>query len=225
MALGDPALDDQGLLIAYWLAQPLGTVVVDAHCSLFCPLARWYVLDSELQAGRTSPYAGRAVPWCAALDAGPRRFAEGLGHFCSDAHNLEGFRNRCRDTTAAGGRRCELAYAEADGGAALRPLLGWHGPGHNGKTLFRPLWQRLRTNYWSTAASAPASATPASGVCGVTSLGEGDCRRGWWGSWRASDFGITLKGSDGQAGCLSLCRQCARCAYVSWSEQADECAF
>ena len=112
LALGDPALDDQGLLIAYWLAQPLGTVVVDAHCSLFCPLARWYVLDSELQAGRTSPYAGRAVPWCAALDAGPRRFAEGLGHFCSDAHNLEGFRNRCRDTTAAGGRRCELAYAE-----------------------------------------------------------------------------------------------------------------
>ena len=112
VALGDPALDDQGLLIAYWLAQPLGTVVVDAHCSLFCPLARWYVLDSELQAGRTSPYAGRAVPWCAALDAGPRRFAEGLGHFCSDAHNLEGFRNRCRDTTAAGGRRCELAYAE-----------------------------------------------------------------------------------------------------------------
>ena len=26
-ALGDPALDDQGLLIAYWLSHPLGTVV------------------------------------------------------------------------------------------------------------------------------------------------------------------------------------------------------
>ena len=239
VALGDPALDDQGLLIAYWLAQPLNTVVVDAHCLLFCPLARWYVLGSELQAGRASPYADRAVPWCGELDAGPRRFSEGIGHFCSDGYNLEGFQRRCSD--AAEGRRCELVatswwpartcerceltYAEPDGGAALRPLLGWHGPGHNGKTLFRPLWKRLRTNYWSTAANASALATPTAGVCGVTSLGEGDCHRGWWGAWRASDYGLTLKGTHGQAACLSLCRQCARCAYVSWSEQADECAW
>ena len=220
VTLGDPALDDQGLLIAYWLSQPPGTVLVDGHCRLFCPFARWFVLDAELQAGRASPHAERAVPWCGELAAGARRFSEGVGYFCSDAYNLEGFRRRC----GAGGR-CDLAYAEPNGGAALRPLLGWHGPGHNGKTLFRPLWKRLRTNHWSAATNASALTTPKAGVCAVTSVGEGDCRRGWWGSWRASDYGISLKGVNGQAACLSLCRQCARCAYVSWSAREDECAW
>ena len=51
VALGNPALDDQGLLVAYWLSQPRGTVVVDGDCLLFCNLARWFVLSSELQVG------------------------------------------------------------------------------------------------------------------------------------------------------------------------------
>ena len=50
-ALGDPPLDDQGLLIAYWLAHP-GKVLVDSDASLFGNLARWYVPEGELRAGR-----------------------------------------------------------------------------------------------------------------------------------------------------------------------------
>ena len=160
------------------------------------------------------------MPWCGELNHGGRRFSEGIGYFCSDTYNLEGFAEHC---TAEG--RCEVAYAEPEGGAALRPLLGWHGPGHNGKTLFRPLWKRMRGGHWTAASNGSALAEPKVGACATTSAGEGDCQRGWWGSWRASDYGITLRGAKGQAACLSLCQQCTRCAYISWSEKEDECAW
>ena len=59
-ALGDPALDDQGLLIAYWLAHP-GRVVVDDGAVLFGNLARWYVLEAELRTGRSGGGAAAAA--------------------------------------------------------------------------------------------------------------------------------------------------------------------
>ena len=208
----DGEFDDQGLLIAYWLAER-GAVIVDRDARLFGNLARWYVLQSELKSRRESTYATRDVPWCSELSSGPRRFYEGYGHYCSDAFNLDGFEQHC----AADGR-CDLRYAQP-GRPTLQPLLGWHGPGHNGKTLFRPLWHRLRNRpAW---ANASALATPRAGVCGVTSTGEGDCQQGWWGAWRGADFGFRV----GQENCLALCALCPRCAFISWSLQADDCSW
>ncbi len=276
-ALGDPPLDDQGLLIAYWLAHP-GQVVVDDGAVIFGNLARWYVLEAELRTGRrggggsaaaaaalpprdvdggrsrgeggAGAEDARRVPWCSALDGGRRRFATGHGHYCSDAFNLEGFSLACDAD-----RRCDVRYAATElkaapadarrgrfrrrryaaakvdgsggtrgGGEVLEPLLGWHGPGHNGKTLFRPLWRRLQHG-WPAFANASVLAAPRVGICGETSVGEGDCARGWWGSWRGADYGISLRGDEGRRNCLALCRQCARCAFISYSHANDDCSW
>ena len=131
---------------------------------------------------------------------------------------LGGFRRRraAAKVAAIGGIR--------SAGEVLEPLLGWHGPGHNGKTLFRPLWRRLQQG-WPAFANASMLAAPRVGICGETSVGEGDCARGWWGSWRGADYGVSLRGEEGRRNCLALCRQCARCAFISYSHANDDCSW
>jgi hypothetical protein len=176
-----------------------------------------YVLHSEIESGRTSPHPTRLVPWCSELHATPRRFADGDGLFCEDAFSVDGFEPHC-----VSGTRCGLRYVSAEG-PPLLPLLGWHGSGHNGKRAFGPLWSRVRRNVWPVrnSGSVLSTSVPQRGVCGVTTLGEGDCERGWWGAWQGSTFADSV--GQSLESCAALCRQCPRCAFYSWSGTADEC--
>ena len=90
---GAAGLDDQGLLLAYWMHRPQA-VRVDSGGVLFGHLARWYLLRSEIGLDGRTPLGRAAVPSCVGLHSARKRFADGEGHHCDDAFNADGFSKR-----------------------------------------------------------------------------------------------------------------------------------
>ena len=213
---GAAGLDDQGLLLAYWMHRPQA-VRVDSGGVLFGQLSRWYLLRSEIGLDGRTPLGRAAVPSCVGLHSAHKRFADGEGHHCDDAFNADGFsrRNDC----AGGGRRglgCGLQYS--DGHETLRPLLGWHGAGHSGRVLFRALWDRIRADRWPTAAAAPTSAGP-SGRVRDYKPGRGRLR------WGFGARGSPPTMASAPCGSARRLRAGARRRYVSFSSEWNDCSW
>lgn len=166
---GRRRLDDQGLLMTYWLGYP-GRVTLDTGHTLFGHLSNWYILQRELGFDGRTPFRRASVPACSRLYGTVKSFAEGRGYFCDDAFNTLAFEPAaCPQSSVAarsgggdgvrtakwcGQRLAGSSHIAASNTASLntshtasgaeQPLLGWHGSGHAGKVLLRTLWEGMR---------------------------------------------------------------------------------
>lgn len=112
----------------------------------------------------------------------------------------------------------QLQWSTVDSAGLLAPV----SEGDAFDVTLRAAWARAREDAAALIAGklAQRETTPPplmAGYCAVTDVGEGaSCARDdSKGSWRVG----------GQAACLSACRECERCHYVSYSDADHDCSW